>query len=73
MSIQDGSLVGYCRMFCGNCIVRTGNIAETTDNLLQKTIDGCWICGEFKDRDSSAWLSDSPRNHPVYPGSEQHV
>lgn len=132
MSIQDESLVGCCGMFCGNCIVRTGNIAETANNLLQKVkrnefgtlvmglpkvlsnfsklslydqfcdflsvilhlswekcckegggirncairnccqekgIDGCWMCGEFKDCDSSAWLSDSARNHPVYAGS----
>ena len=36
MSIQDESLVGCCGMFCGNCIVQTGNIAKTADNLLQK-------------------------------------
>lgn len=69
MSIQDESLVGCCGMFCGNCIVRKGNIAETENNLLQKAIDGCWIGGEFKDCDSSAWLSDSTRNHPIYAGS----
>jgi hypothetical protein len=69
MSIQDESLVGCCEMFCGNCIARAGNIAETTNNLLKKGVDGCWICGEFKDCDSSAWLSDSGRNHPVCAGS----
>jgi hypothetical protein len=36
MSIQNGSFVGCCGMFCGDCIVRTGNIAETANSLLQK-------------------------------------
>jgi len=36
MSIQNGSFVGCCGMFCGDCIVREGGIAEAANSLLQK-------------------------------------
>jgi len=128
MSIQDESLVGCCGMFCGDCIVRTGNIAEAANNLLQKVksnefrtlvkglpkvlsafsklslydqfcdflsviphlscekcckegggikncairnccqekaIDGCWICGEFKDCEKIAWLCQIHPDAPM--------
>jgi hypothetical protein len=128
MSIQNGSFVGCCGMFCGDCIVRTSNIAKTANILLQKVttdefktlvrglpkvipaynklnlydqfcdflslishlscgkcckegggipncairsccqgkaIEGCWICGDFKDCKKIAWLCKIHPDAPI--------
>lgn len=128
MSIQNGYFIGCCGMFCGNCIVRTGNIAETANSLLQKVtsdefktlvkglpkvipaydklslydefcdflsvistlscgkyciegggipncairnccqekaIEGCWICGDYKDCGKITWLCQIHPDAPV--------
>jgi hypothetical protein len=33
---KDTKLIGYCGLYCGNCILRIGNVADLSRQLLEK-------------------------------------